>query len=122
MSRAFWQGMLFYVVGAVIASISIAFVLRIGWDDKEKIVIAGWGVLAAALGFLYKFLNQISKEEKAELHKKIESKADEKDMVNLKSQMNMMLSNLEFMRDTQAEMHATVENIHNILLKGKGGK
>lgn len=122
MSRAFWQGMLYYVVGALIGIVVIAFVLRIGWDDKEKILIAGYGVLAAALGFLYKFMNQISKEEKEEFDKKLKSKADENDMINLKSQMGMLLENLKFMGQSQAEMHATVENIHDILLREKGGK
>lgn len=121
MGRAFWQGMLFYVVGAVIAIVVIAFITRIGWDDKEKILIAGYGVLAAALGFLYKFMNQISKQEKEDFEKKLESKADETDMVNLKSQMSMLLENLKFMGQSQAEMHATVENIHDILLRSRGG-
>lgn len=122
MGRAFWQGMLFYVVGAVIAVVVIAFITRIGWDDKEKILIAGYGVLFAALGFLYKFMNQISKKEKADFDEKLKSKADEKDVVNLKSQMTMLLENLKFMEQTQVETYSTVENIHNLLLRDRGGK
>ena len=118
MARSFWQGILAYVAGAAIGFILVSIFLKIGWENKERVLIMGYGGLTTVVIFYITFSSQIKQKEIAVIDEKINKKADLKELEKIDCKVETMRENIEYMVETQKETHATVENIYQYLLKG----
>jgi ABC-type nitrate/sulfonate/bicarbonate transport system substrate-binding protein len=115
MARSFFQSILAWFAGTAIGLILTALFLKIGWLDKERILLLGYGGLTSVLVFYAKFSGQIKKEELDAIYKKFESKAERTELMLLQAKMDSIL-------DNQEEQHTTIEHIYNILLEERRHK
>jgi D-arabinose 1-dehydrogenase-like Zn-dependent alcohol dehydrogenase len=116
MARSFWQGILAWFAGTVAGIIITAVIFKIGWENKEHILILGYGGLTS-VGIMYvKFSNQIKKKEIEVIDEKLKGKADAGSVTILDEKIDSLHANLVDIRIGQKE-------IYNYLLFGKeGGK
>jgi len=118
-SRSLFQGMLAYICGSVIAFILLSIIYKIGWADKEKILILGYGGIFSIAIMYGKFSGQMKKEELKEINDKIDRKADTIRVDTLECKVDLLHQSIDHVANGQDELHATVDNIYNLLIKSK---
>jgi hypothetical protein len=123
MARSFWQSILTWFAGCVIGIILTSIILKIGWDSKEHILILGYGGLTSIVIFYVKFTSQIKKKELDLIDQRFKEfeidKADLKDVEKVQVQINSVHQTLSMLANEQAEAHATIDNIYNLLINKK---
>jgi len=119
MARSFWQSILAWFAGTAVALILTAIVFKIGWQNKEHILIMGYGGLCSIVILYVKFSSQIKKREMEIIEEKLKQKADVKDLEKFKCQIDDMHETLEYIAKNQEESHATIDNIYNLLIRKK---
>lgn len=119
MGRYFWQPMLAWFASLALCFIITSFALKLGWDNKDHILMWGYATIGSASIFAWGVLRSKNSDDKKELDEKLSKKADVKDIENLKCLYESMSGTLHQMEQNQAEQHATVDNIYKILLEQK---
>lgn len=109
MARSFWQGMITWFAGCAAGFIIWSLIFKIGWENKEHILVLGYGAMATFGGFLYKFSMQIKKAELKDIHDKIDRKADVTELTILHVKLDAVI-------DSQEETHALMQNVYDHLL------
>jgi hypothetical protein len=118
MAREFWHGLLSSLFGAAIGVIIIALLFKIGWSNKEGVLLLGTqGIIALTIIFV-KNSNRMKHEELKEINCKIERKADYKDIEKLQCQVDTIHQTIEHVAKRQEEEHATIGKIYDILIRG----
>lgn len=119
MAKDFWYGLLAALFGAAIGMLAVATILRFDWKDKESvIIIATQGIIGLVVIFVT-HSNKIKREERMEIDKKIDLKADIKDIEKIQCQIDVMHQTVEHVAKSQEEEHATIDKIYDLLLKDR---
>jgi hypothetical protein len=114
MARSFFQSILAWFAGTAVGLILVSLFLKIGWLDKERILLLGYGGLTSVLVFYAKFSGQIKKEELDAIYKKFESKAEKTELLILQAKIDAIILN-------QNEQHVMIRDIYALLIERKGG-
>jgi hypothetical protein len=109
MARSFWQSILIWFAGCAAGLIITLLILRIGWENKEHILILGYGGLASVTGMYVKFSAQIKKKELEDIERRFKEKADVTEITVIKVKMD------ELYRESR-DSHSTINKIYNHLL------
>jgi hypothetical protein len=117
MARSFLQSILAWFAGTAVALIMTSLIFKIGWQDKERVLIMGYGGLCSIVILYVKFTSQIKKKEMEIIEDKLKQKADVKDLEKFKCQIDVMHETLDYVAKNQEEAHATIDNIYNLLLR-----
>jgi len=119
MARDFWYGLLSGIFGLAVSILTVATILRFDWKDKESvIIIATQGIIGLVVIFVT-HSNKIKREERMEIDKKIDLKADFKEIEKIQCQIDMMHQTIEHVAKSQEEEHATIDKIYDLLLKAR---
>jgi hypothetical protein len=116
MARSFFQSILTWFAGCAIGVILTSIIFKLGWADKERILVLGYGALLSVVVFYTKFTSQIKRQEMLSIDEKFSKKADSKDIEKVQCQIDIMHQTLDFMVKNQEEEHATVDNIYALLI------
>lgn len=73
----FWNG------GITVCALIMAIVFKIGWENKEHILIWGYGGLFTIFGFILTWVNDMKKRQLEVLTKAVEEKAEKSEITNL---------------------------------------
>ena len=105
-----------WFAGLAIAFIITSVVFRIGWQNKEEVLLWGYAVLSSASIFSWGVFSNMKKGEKKELDDKLKEKANISDIESLNCQMRMFHETLELIAKSQEEVHSTVDSIWGNLM------
>jgi D-arabinose 1-dehydrogenase-like Zn-dependent alcohol dehydrogenase len=119
MAKSFYQSILTWFAGAAIGFILTCLVFKIGWADKERVLILGYGGLASVAILYVKFSSQIKKREMEMINDVLKGKADSKDIEKVQCQIDMIHQTVELVAKSQEEEHTTIDKIYDLLLKSK---
>lgn len=119
MAKSFWQSILTWFAGCAVGLILTALVFKIGWQNKEQILVLGYGALGSIAILYVKFSAQLNKREREMINEAINKKADAKDIERVQCQIDIMHQTLEHIAKSQEEEHTTIDNIYNLLLKNR---
>jgi hypothetical protein len=123
--KAFYQGFISWFCGCVIGLILTITLFKLGWKDKESILIIGYGGLSSVMVLYVKTSNQYKSKEMEAVHILIDSKVDEKAIVAVQYQINSINSTINYIAKSQSETRAVIDKIYDRLLtlqnKTKGG-
>lgn len=119
MAKDFWYGLLSGIFGLAVSILTVATILRFDWKDKESvIIIATQGIIGLVIIFVT-HSNKIKREERMEIDKKIDSKADIKDIEKIQCQIDVMHQTIEHVAKSQEKERVTIEKIYDLLLKDR---
>ncbi len=119
MCKSLYQSILAYFVGSLIGFILTSLVFKLGWENKEHILVLGYGGLFSVVVFYVKYQNLLKQKDMNDLEEKIKAKADASDIRMIQTQIDSLHITLAHTNKSQEEMHATVDNIYKILLNSQ---
>jgi hypothetical protein len=108
-----------WMIGLVICTIITAFVLKIGWQNPQQILIWGYGILSSASIFAWGIFSQIKARDMKEITDKLEQKADIRDLAKLDCKIELLHESLDHLTESQEEIRATMDNVYKLLLDGR---
>ena len=113
MARTILQSTFNWLMGAFIGFVITRMIMKLGWEDKEGILILGYAVVWWATNFYNKVSNQFRVEDLADIEKRFieldKYKAD-------KSDMNLLAEKISEIKTNQAELLRKFDNLNDYLL------
>jgi hypothetical protein len=122
MAKNFWQGLLVTICGCAIAIILVSLVFEIGWVDKERILVLGYGGIASIVVIYVKANSLLKKKELEDIEIKIDKKADKLTIDKIDCQIQTINKSLDHHTQAVEEMHATLENFFGTMAFKKAKK
>jgi len=116
MTRSFLQSILTWFAGLALGFILTALVFKLSWENKEHILILGYGGITSVIVFYVKFSTQIKKKDMDLIDERLKLKAEFSEIKTLQCQIDLVNKTIEHSLKEQEEMHATVDNIYSLLL------
>lgn len=119
MGKAFYMSVLVWFGSIAICIIITAIVFKIGWHDKEQVLIWGYAGLGSICSFVYILAKQINTSQIKELEDKISRKAELSDIKNMQTQIDDSYKVVTMIQQSQEETRTIIENIYERLLTMK---
>lgn len=115
--KSFLRGFISFVAGAIIAGILTSVVYKIGWNNKEAILIWGYAALFSVVTYYVTIMTQYKKSELKRLEDTIECKANKDEIKNLHHRLDDVKQSVNEVKNSIVETNSKIDDLTKLIIK-----
>lgn len=115
--KSFLRGFISFVAGAIIAGILTSIVYKIGWENKEDVLIWGYAALFSVVTYYVTIMTQYKKSELKRLETSIEEKADKDEIKNIHYRLDDFKASINEVKKSVGDTNSKIDDLTKLILQ-----